>query len=472
MFHGTGVPIQSKGYEMARLVYTGRKLRKKRLRNSSQMIALVFLGIILTGTLLLCLPFASRSGEACSPLTALFTATSSTCVTGLVLADTWSQWSGFGQAVILFLIEIGGLGFMSMASVFIFGIKKKMSMQQQDVIAQSIGSDGIGDTVRIQKNVIKGSLAVEGAGALILTLRFLPEFGFLKSLELGVFHSISAYCNAGFDIFGFRSPGSSVEMFGTDPVVLITLALLIITGGIGFLVWDDIFRKKSPRRWTVYSKLVIITTGILIVSGAVLIYIFEWNNPGTIGNMTTPQKFLAGFFQSVTTRTAGFAGFDQGALTDAGKAVSIVLMMIGGSSGSTAGGLKTVTFIVIILFMVSRIRGKESVHIFRRTIQREHVTNALTIFCIMSGLAIIGSTVLCATSGVALSDAIYECVSALATVGLTTGITPALSVPSQLIIILFMYFGRVGVLTISLGFLRNRQSELEYEYAKTNLLIG
>ena len=455
-------------------VYNTAKRRRFRRRplNISQIIPLVFLIIIIVGTLLLSMPFSSRSGDSCGVRTALFTATSSTCVTGLVLADTWTQWSGFGQAVILCLIEIGGLGFMSVASLVILFLKKKISMNERVAIAFSVGSDDMNDAVRIQKKVLLYSFSAEGLGALILTLRFLPEYGFPRALRLGVFHSVSAFCNAGFDIFGFASPGSSMSLYHTDTVVVLTLSFLIIFGGIGFLVWDETFHIRSPKKWSVYTKLVILTTAFLLVLGAVLIYVTEWNNPATLGELSVPDKLKAGFFQSVTARTAGFAGVDQGALTDAGKAVTVFLMFIGGSSGSTAGGLKTVTFIVLLLFVISRLKGKDSIHVFYRKIPEKQVLNALTVFGVMIFLTFFGGVFICATSPVGFTDALFESVSAMATVGLTAGATPLLSIPAQLLIILYMYFGRVGILTLSLGFLHSKKSKDQFKYADTGLLIG
>lgn len=449
-----------------------KKTKKRRQLNISQLIALVFLGVILVGALLLCLPFASRSGRSCGFLTALFTATSSTCVTGLILRDTWTQWSGFGQAVLLCLIEIGGMGFMSAVSMVIFAFRKKMSMSQQLLIAQSIGAEETGEAVSMQKKIIAGCLSAEAVGAAALTVRFMKEYPFFKALRMGVFHAVSAFCNAGFDILGFREEGSSVMTYGTDIPVVVTLALLIIVGGIGFLVWDEIVTVRSPKKWSVYTKLVLITTAILLFGGMILTLLTEWNNPGTLGNMTIPEKLTAAFFQSATLRTAGFAGIDQGALTDGGKAVSMFLMLIGGSSGSTAGGLKTVTFIVLMLFIGAKLRGKEHVTVFKRTIPEKSVMNALTMFGAMTVLAFAGAAVLCSTSPVSFTDSLYETVSAIATVGLTTGITPILSVPAKLLIIVYMYFGRVGIMTVSLGFLQDSHKSNHYKYAETSLLIG
>ena len=448
------------------------KPRKKRQAISiSRVIALTFLGIILCGTILLALPFSSRNGQSAGPVTALFTATSATCVTGLVLADTWSQWSNFGQVVILMMIETGGLGFMSAASLAWFSLKRKISIQQQLVMAESIGSN-MNDVVDHQRRLLIRAFTIEAIGAAILTARFMTEFSFPLALKLGIFHSVSAFCNAGFDVLGFIRPGASLIVYQTDPVVCLTLSTLVILGGLGFLVWDELLRERHPGKWSVYTKLVMITTGVLLVGGTVLFCLLEWRNPSTLGTMKTPQKLLAAFFQSMTLRTAGFAGVDQGLLTPAGKAVSIFMMLIGGSSGSTAGGLKTVTFVVLLMFLWNRMRGRQTVSVFHRTISNDHVLNAITIFMLMVLLAFAGATVICATSPVGFADSLFETVSAIGTVGLTAGATPRLSLVSKFLIILFMYFGRVGLLTISFGFLKKKASGEKYKFANTDLLIG
>lgn len=438
----------------------------------TQIIACVFAGIILLGTILLNLPVASRSGQSAGLLNSLFTATSATCVTGLVMFDTWSQWSGFGQTVILCMIEIGGLGFMSAAAMVIFLFRKKVSLRQKMLITQALSLNDMEGAVKLEKWVIFGSLSVQAAGALVLMLHFLPDYGFRQAAIWGIFHAISAFCNAGFDIFGALQPGSSVACFNNDPVVLITLMCMIAVGGLGFFVWEELARIRSFRKFSVYTKLVLLTTGVLILAGAVLFLILEWNNPETLGEMPVGQKLLNAFFQSVTLRTAGFASVDQGGLTDAGKAASMVLMLIGGSSGSTAGGLKTVTFVVLFLFLLSRARGRSSVNVFYREIPGEKVMDAMTIAGIMIALAMFGGLFISATSPIGFTDALYEAVSALATVGLTAGVTTSLSIPAQILIIVFMYFGRIGVLTISLGFLMGDRAADRFRYAHTNLLIG
>lgn len=451
-----------------------RWLAKKRLLklSTTQIIAMVFALLILLGGTLLTLPAASRSGESCGFGTALFTATSATCVTGLVLADTWTQWSGFGQGVILMLIELGGLGFMSAASLVVFLLRRKVGLRQRMIMAQALSLNEISGVVRLQKWVLFGSLGIQATGALILFLRFLPEYGLGRSLWWGVFHAVSGFCNAGFDIVGSFAPNSNMIYFQDDPVVLITLMALIVLGGLGFFVWEEVARVRNFRKFSVYTKLVLVATLALILGGALLIGILEWNNPDTLGDMPVWQKILNAFFQSVTVRTAGFMSVDQAKLTEAGKAVSACLMLIGGSSGSTAGGIKTVTFLVLVLFIATRARGRSTVQLFKRTVPGDKVMDAMTIAAILVGLSIFGGVFISAACEVSFMDGLYEAVSALATVGLSAGVTGQLTLAGRILIMLYMYFGRVGVLTLSLGFLMGDRAKERVRYADTNLLIG
>lgn len=440
--------------------------------SATKIIALTFAVLILVGAGLLSLPAASRDGVSCGFRPALFTATSATCVTGLVLYDTYTQWSGFGQLVIISLIQIGGLGFMSVATLFVFFLHRKIGLKQRLVMAQALSAGDVGGVVRLQKTVLVGSFSIEAIGALILTIRFWPEYGFGTALKWGAFHAVSAFCNAGFDIFGVLNPGASLMEFQSDPVVLLTLGSLVTVGGLGFLVWEDIARNKRFKKLRVYTRLVLLTTAGLIAAGWAVICLLEWNNPATLGPMSVGDKLLNGLFQSLTLRTAGFAAVDQAGLTDAGKAASMVLMLIGGSSGSTAGGLKTVTFMVLVLFIASRARGRSRVCVYKRTIPQGQVLDAMTIAFLMVALAVLGGGFIAATSPVSFTDGLYEAVSALATVGLTAGATGSLSIPAQILMICYMYFGRVGLLTISLGFLMGDKAEERFRYAETNLLIG
>lgn len=446
--------------------------RLLRRATPAQIFALVFLGIILLGAGLLTLPFASRSGVSCGFGPALFTATSATCVTGLVVYDTYVQWSAFGQIIIIMLIQIGGLGFMSVASIFYFMSKRKMGMRYRMLISQSMSVDSLSGVIRLQKHVLFGTLGFEGAGALALTLYFWKDYGAWRAIRWGVFHSVSAFCNAGFDIFGCLTPGGSLVRFSTDPVVCLVLGFLVIVGGLGFFVWEDVFRARRWKRLTVYSKLVLLSSLVLLAGGTAMIGLFEWNNPSTLGPMTVPQKLLAAFFQSVTTRTAGFAAINQAGLTQGGKAASILLMLVGGSSGSTAGGLKTVTVCVLLLATANQLRGRTHIRVFDREIPAANVRDASALAVMMGALSILGSLVLVGLDGVSFLDGWYETASAIATVGLTAGLTPSLCGISKALLIVYMYFGRVGLMTISLGFLAGNEAQERFRLAQTRLMIG
>ena len=452
-------------------MFTAVRQRLRKMR-PPQIIALVFMGIILLGSGLLCLPAASRSGQATDFLTSLFTATSATCVTGLIRVDTGSYWSGFGQAVILVMIQIGGLGFMTIASIFFFALRRKIGLRQRLVLAQALSFDQISGVVGLVRNVLRGTLAVEGAGALILALRFWPEFGAARALWYGVFHSVSAFCNAGFDVLGDLASGGSLCGYVDDPVVNLTIMALITIGGLGFAVWGDVRKNRRFSRMSVYTRLVLSISCGLIVGGAALIALLEWHNPDTIGKLSASGKLLASAFQSVTLRTAGFASFDQNALRDVTKAVCDVLMFVGGSSGSTAGGVKTVTVGVVVLAAIGTARGRTHVTAFKRSISQSAVSNAMAIALLVLFLSFLGAGAISALDGVSFDNAVYETISALCTVGLTTGITPGLGLASCLILIVFMFFGRVGIMTISVGFMMANPAEERIEYAQARVMIG
>ena len=307
---------------------------------------------------------------------------------------------------------------------------------------------------------------------MILFFRFLPEFGAGTALWYGVFHSISAFCNAGFDILADVSYGGSVARYVTDPVVNLTLMALIVIGSLGFSVWGEIRHTRRFSRLSVYARLVILITLGLIFGGGALFALLEWNNPGTIGNLTPGGKILASLFQSVTLRTAGFASFNQDALTEASKVLSDLLMFVGGSSGSTAGGVKTVTMGLVILSAVSTMRGRRQVTVFGRSISQEDISNAVSVALLVMGLSLLGAAVITVCDGCSFMNAIYETISALCTVGLTTGITPTLCTASKLILIVFMFFGRVGIMTIGVGFMMGDRAKERVQYAQTKVMIG
>lgn len=458
---------------MYRLRALWQRLRRTAENLSAmQIIVMVFLLIVLSGALLLSLPVSSKSGKATDFTTALFTATSCTCVTGLSLVDTFTHWSLFGQIVMLALIQVGGLGFMTVMTLFFLAMRRKIGLKERLVIAQSFGVEKLSGLVKMVRRVLCRTVILEAAGAAILTCRFLLEMKPLRAIWCGIFHSVSAFCNAGFDIFGAVEQGGSLSAYVSDPVVNITLMLLIIIGGLGFVVWDDILQEKKFRKFSVYTKMVLVCSGVLIFGGATLFALLEWNNPATLGNMSVPEKLLAALFQSVTTRTAGFYTIAQGSLTDASVAVTDVLMFIGGGSGSTAGGAKMVTVGALLLSVMATARGRSAVTVFHRTIGAEQIKNAVCVVLTMFVVAFASAMVLSVTNSLAMQDCLYETVSAIATVGLTTGITGQLNLLSQIILIVLMFFGRVGIMTISLGFLLSDHTHERYRYAQTRLLIG
>lgn len=449
----------------------GRERRKP--DHAARVLTGFFLLVIFLGSVLLSLPVSSRNGESCGAMTAVFTATSATCVTGLSLVDTYSQWSAFGQVVLLGLIQIGGLGYMAFVSVFYFLLRRRIGLRERLVLQQAMALDELEGVVRLVRLMLAGTFLVEGAGALILTLRFLTEYPLKKALWLGVFHAVSAFCNAGFDILGFITPGASLGAYRGDVVVNLTLSALIAIGGLGFFVWNDLLMlRQKNHRLSVHTRLVLWTTGILLAGGTLAILALEWNNPATLGGLTVGKKILAAFFQSGTTRTAGFAAVDQGSLTGSGKLVSMLLMLVGGSSGSTAGGIKTVSVALLFLMSYSVLRNRKETVLFGRRIPHQQMASAASIALLVSGLGLMGGMILSATNGLALSDCLYESISAICTVGLSTGITAGLNLGSKILLIVYMFFGRVGIMTISFAFMTKIPPDNAVRRPEARVLIG
>lgn len=442
----------------------------------TQFLVLSFAGIILIGAVLLSLPVASRSGQWTAFINSLFTATSATCVTGLVVFDTYQYWSGFGQAVILMLIQVGGLGLMTVATLLSFFIRRNISFKERTFISQSLSLNELSGVVRLTKHILIGTLLFEGLGAIALSIRFIPEFGVAGGIIKGIFHSVSAFCNAGFDIMGQRAAFSSLTAYVSDITVNITIMSLIVIGGLGFFVWEDLYNLvKRKRKLSVYSKLVIGITACLIIGGAVLIFIFESNNPDTFGHLSPLGKVLASFFQSVTPRTAGYNTLNLVSQTDNTKILQIFLMFIGGSSGSTAGGIKTVTFGILLLTIFQVARGRRDIVVLGRKVSNDNVLRAFTIAGIGFLLVIFGSLIISfiEPGNNIFLKSLYECVSAFGTVGLSLGLTPSLSAVSKIILIMLMYFGRVGILTITFSIVmgHNRDKD-KLSYPESNLLVG
>lgn len=408
-----------------------------------QIIVLGFAGLILLGTLVLMLPISSAEGIQTPFVDALFTATTSTCVTGLVVRDTGSYWSNFGHGVILLLIQVGGLGVVTMAASFAMIAGRKIGLFQRSAMQEAVAAPQTGGIVRLTGFLLKTTFAIELLGAVVLAPVFIRDFGWGRGIWTAIFTSISAFCNAGIDLFGIREPFSSLTGYVTDPVINIAIMGLIIVGGLGFLTWDDMrthgFRL---RKYRMQSKVILVTSGLLILIPAALFFFFEF------ADMPLGQRAWISVFQSVTTRTAGFNTADLDAMSEPGKMLMIFLMLIGGSPGSTAGGMKTTTFAVLIACAVAVFRKRDSTQFFGRRIAHDVIATAATLFVMYTGLCVVCGMIISFHEGLPLLTCLYETASAVATVGLTLGITPDLSLLSKCILILLMYMGRVGGLTL------------------------
>ncbi|MEG0295449.1 MAG: TrkH family potassium uptake protein [Clostridium sp.] len=444
-------------------------IKKKINLNGVQILSLGFLIAILLGAIILSLPISSASGEATGFLDSLFTSTSAVCVTGLVTLDTGTYWSTFGQMTIMLLIELGGLGFMSFATLVALILGKKITLRERLVMQEALNTYNLQGLVKMVKYILGFTFAVQFFGALLLSTQFVPRFGLSKGIFYSVFHSISAFCNAGFDLFGNFS---SLTGFSSDIVVVMVISALIIIGGLGFAVWLEIYNYKGSKKMSVHSKLVILMTLLLLVGGTIFMFIFEYNNSATIGGMDFGDKMLNSWFASVSPRTAGFNTVSTGDMTVAGQYLTVLLMFIGGSPGSTAGGLKTATIGIILFTVISVIKGREDTELFKRRFTKGLVYKAFVIFFLAMMLVISVTMILSYTeTGIPFADLLYEATSAFATVGLSTGITPGLSSAGKVVLMITMYFGRVGILTVMLAMLRGKKKQ-GYKYPEGKILIG
>ena len=428
--------------------------RMPRRLTSSQIIVLGFLGAILLGAFLLMLPISTADGKGATFSDAVFTATSATCVTGLVVQDTATYWSYFGQAVILLLIQIGGMGVVTFAVAITVASGKKLGLMQRSTMQEAISAHQMGGIVQLTGFILKTSAIIEVTGAALLAPAFIKEFGVGKGIWYSFFHSISAFCNAGFDLMGVKEKFSSLTSFSDNPLVNIVIMALIIIGGIGFLVWDDIKTNKFHiRKYRMQTKIVLLTSAILILLPAVYFFL-------EFAGMDIKSRIFNSLFQSVTTRTAGFNTYDLTKLNSGGISIMIVLMLIGGSPGSTAGGMKTTTFAVVILTAISVFRRKEHTDFAGRSIADSVLRNAIAIVTMYLILFLTGGVVITAVEGLPMMTCMFETASAVGTVGLTLGITPKLSIVSRVILIVLMYIGRVGGLTLLFSALTPGQSSM------------
>lgn len=446
-----------------------RKFLFRKKINTARRISLGFALLILLGALLLMLPISSKERIVTPFLTALFTTTSATCVTGLTLVNVGAYFSLFGQVVILFLIQLGGLGFMTILCIVFIVSNRQIGLRNRMLIAQTMGTESLEGIIKLTKHVLYITGIIELLGAIVLSIRFIPKYGFLKGMWFSIFHSVSAFCNAGFDIIG---DGKSMLSYRHDTLVLCTLAILVVVGGLGFIVWEDIIRKKSWKRLEVYSKVIIFAQIFFIVIGTIVYFILEYGNINTIGSENITQKILASFFQSVTTRTAGFDAIMQNNLTDLSKAWGAVLMMIGGASGSTAGGVKLGTIVLVIMTLISVLRERADVVIHGRRIAHSTILHAMALLVLWLVLVISGSMLISCIDNQNLINSIYEVASAYSTVGLSVGISGSASVFTKILLIVYMFFGRVGIMTISVVFMTRVRKNNDVRYPECNFIIG
>lgn len=438
-----------------------------------QFIALGFGGVILLGSLLLTLPLVTRSGEETPFIDALFTATSATCVTGLTTLTTSEHWNMGGQLIILVLIEVGGLGFMMMPFIFFAVMKKKVGLVTRIILSESLNLDDLSGVIKLMYYILRFAIGFQLVGAILLAVDFIPSYGLAKGVWYSIFHSISAFCNAGFDLFG-----DSLVGFQDNAYVLLVISGLIIAGGLGFIVWQDLMAFRKTRRLSLHSKLALTVSIGLLIFGTVVFYISESGGRFIVSDTSPINRFANMLFMSVTARTAGYFSVDYGNVSQAGILFTIVLMFIGGTSGSTAGGLKTTTFGVLLIQTISMLKGRVHAEAFRRTIRPSVVSRALTLFFITLTLCIAVTMVMSVTEVLprfrGIEYLLFETFSAFGTVGLTMGLTPSLSLMGKLLIIALMYIGRVGILTVgfSLTMRLMKAKGGHYKLPEESVIIG
>lgn len=433
-----------------------------------QILVIGFAVIILIGALLLMLPVSHAAGEPIGFLDALFTSTSATCVTGLVVKDTGTFFTTFGQIVIMLLIQVGGLGFMSMATLFALVFRRRISLRERLVLQEAMNQSSMEGIVRLIRSVLIYSLVIEACGALLLTIRWAFDMPLGRAVFFGIFHAVSMFNNAGFDLFGgYRS----LTGYAGDPVVNIVVMFLIVSGGIGFIVMSDVMDYRRKRKISLHSKVVLSMTAALIVIGAVVLFIFEFTNPRTLGSLGWGGKIWSSFFQSVTPRTAGANTLDMTGLRQASQFFIVILMFIGASPGSTGGGIKTTTFTIMIGAVIAMLRGREDIVLFRCRLAQERVFKALTITLLALLLIVAVSMVLSTTEDTSFLKVLFETTSAFATVGLSLGLTPELSAAGKILICLTMFAGRLGVLTLAYALGPKKGKEL-YRYPEGKMIIG
>lgn len=444
-------------------------MQKRRL-SPVQIITLSFAAVVLVGTLLLMLPMSSRGGASVPFIDALFTSTSASCVTGLVVYDTFTQWTPFGQTVIICLIQIGGIGIITLAMYLMSLLGAKVGMRNMFALQESIGAESTAGILKMTKFIAYGVLLQEFAGALLLMPVLIPDFGIANGILYSFFHSISAFCNAGFDLMGANG-GASLSAYSGNLYFNLVISLLIILGGLGFFVWLDLFKNRFRfARLALHTKIVLSTTALLLFGGAILFFVLFYDSEAAEG-MSIYEKAIASYFQSASARTAGFYTVDLSKIGGAAQLLMIVLMLIGGSSGSTAGGIKTTTFAVMLLLVRSIFRGKEDVEVYGRRIDRSIIRTAIAIFVLYIGLALGSGIAICAIEDADAVACLFETFSAIATVGASMSLTPTLSDASKGIVILLMFIGRVGGMTVLFSLSKKRGGSVG-RYPAENITVG
>ncbi|MCB2300724.1 TrkH family potassium uptake protein [Clostridium tagluense] len=449
-----------------------KAVKRKYIYTPVQILALGFAIVIFVGAILLSLPIASQSGKITPFIDCIFTSTSAVCVTGLVTLDTGTYWTYFGKTVIMLLIEIGGLGFMSITTLVFLILGKRITLKGRLIMQEAMNVNSLQGLVKMAKYILIFTFSVEAVGAVLFSTQFIPQFGLAKGIYYSIFHAVSAFCNAGFDLMGNFS---SVTAYANNSVIILTISALIAIGGLGFYVWAEVYNYKGLKKLSLHSKVVIYTTLVLIVGGAILMYIFEMNNPYTMQGMSFKGKILSSIFASVSPRTAGFNSIPLDKMTMAGKFLTIILMFIGGSPGSTAGGIKTTTAVLLFMTVVSVVRGRDDTEISKKRISKDIVYKAVVITILSLLLVITVTMILSITEqqDIPFEYFLYEATSAFATVGLTLGLTTKLTFVGKIVISLTMYAGRVGLLTIILALAKTKNSKSgTIKYPEGKILIG
>ena len=445
----------------------------KLFRNLSptRIIAFSFAVVILIGTVLLSLPIATSKAHETSVLDALFTAVSATCVIGLSPYDTYTHWTMFGQIVILVLFQIGGLGIMSFMSMFAIFLHKKIGLQERILLVQTSGNIRLNGVIKLLKKIFIGTFLFEAIGAVILAYAFYEEMGLKKSIYFGIFHSVSAFCNAGFDLMGFRDPFSSMTYYEKSPLVCFTLMALIVLGGLGFFVWSDVLKNKIHfSRYSLHSKIILYSALVLILVGWFFYYIFELN--GNLYNLTYPEKIMSSLFMSISTRTAGFVTMDISQLSESGLLLTMCLMFIGAGVGSTSGGVKTTTVAILLAAIVAFAKGKKDVVIFKRRIENDTIRHAASIFLVYLAAILVSTMIICFVDRIQLQDGLFETIAAVSTVGYSRIGVQNMSTITRIIMMILMYGGRIGFMSLLMVFWEKDKGEAPIEHPTEEIMIG